>query len=205
MDLGERVRSGLAAGAVDEAATAALEGHGPAILGYLCTLLGDDDARDVFSTWAEDVWRGLPGFRFECSLRTWVYRLAWHAVQRFRRDPYRRRAQPLPDSAASRLAVSIAASGMAPGSRRDRLRRLREGLPPEDQTLLVLRIDRELEWEEIALVLSAEAAPVTSTGLRKRFERLKDRLRRTAEEEGLLDGPPAPAPPPPSPPRRAKS
>ncbi len=177
----------LAAGDVDGAVTAVIEGHGPAVLGYLCTLLGDDDAQDVFAMFAEDLWRGLPGFRWECSLRAWCYRLAYHAASRFRRDPYRRRAERIPSSAASRLAASIKPSGLAPGSRLDRLRKLRDMLDPEDQTMLVLRVDRELEWEEIASVLSDEGTPVTSAALRKRFERLKDRLGQMAKEQGLID------------------
>ncbi len=188
MDAAALVQARLAAGDVVGAATALIEEFGPAILGYLCTLFGDDDAQDVFSTWAEDVWRGLPGFRGECSLRAWAYRVAWNAGHRFRRDPYRRRAERLPSSAASQLAASIAGSALAPGSRRDRLRRLREKLAPEDQTLLVLRVDRELEWGEIAAVLSADGAPLTSATLRKRFERLKDRLAELARSEGLVDG-----------------
>ena len=189
MDVDGTVRSLLAKGDADGAATAAIEAHGPAILGYVCALVGDDDGPDVFSMFAEDLWRGLPGFRGECTLRAWAYRIAYHAAARFRRDPYRRRAQRLPSSAASRLAASIAASGMSPGSRRDRLRRLRATLDPDDQTLLVLRVDKEMEWEEIAAVLSTDAGSesVTSAGLRKRFERLKDRLAELAKAQGLID------------------
>ncbi len=169
------------------AATAAIEGYGPGVFGYLCTLLDGDDAHDAFSMWAEDLWRGLPGFRRECSLRAWAFRLAWHAACRLRRDPYRARGQRLPSSAASRLAASIAASNIATGSRLEGLRRIRAKLPPEDQTLLVLRVDRELEWEEVAAVLSEEGGPVTAAALRKRFERLKERLAQLAREEGLLE------------------
>lgn len=186
-DVESRVHACLAEGEPDLAATALVEGYGPAILGYLCTLCGDDDAQDVFATFAEDAWRGLPGFRRECSLRAWSYRIAWHAAARFHRDPYRRRGERLASSAASRLAASVAASGMAPGSRRDRLRQLRERLDPEDQTLLVLRIDRELEWDDIAAVLAADGEPVQPATLRKRFERLKDRLADMARASGLLD------------------
>ncbi len=188
MDLEERVRALVATGNLADAATAVIQAQGSAVFGYLCPIVPeDDDAHDAFSMWAEDVWRGLPGFRWECSLRAWGYRLAWHAACRLRRDPYRARGQRLASSAASRLAASIAASTIATGSRREGLRRIRAKLPPDDQTLLILRIDRELEWDEVAVVLSREGAPVTAAALRKRFERLKDRIAELAREEGLLD------------------
>ncbi len=198
MDLERRVESLLAGGDSQEAVSAVVATHGASVYGYLCSLLDEDDAADVYSQWAEDVLRGLAGFRFECSLRSWAFKLAWHAAARHRRDPYRARRERLPSSAASRLPAPAPPSSMLPGGRRDRLRRLRESLPPEDQTLLFLRIDRELEWEEIAAVLSGtegagatpaeeDPAAVSAVALRKRFERLKDRLARRAREEGLLD------------------
>jgi RNA polymerase sigma-70 factor (ECF subfamily) len=177
------------AGQGDAAATAAIEGYGAAVFGYLRSILDDEDeARDAYAQWAEDLWKGLPGFRREASLRGWSYRLAWHAACRLRRDPFRARGTRLPTSAASRLAASAAASTIATGSRRAGLDRLRAQLPPEDRTLLTLRLDRELEWDEVAEVLSDDGAPITAAALRKRFERLKDRLRELARAEGLLDG-----------------
>jgi RNA polymerase sigma-70 factor, ECF subfamily len=186
MGLDDQVAALLERGAVDEAASAALEALGPAVLGYLASLHPEDDARDVFSIFAEDLWRGLPAFRRESSLRTWAFRLAWHASARWRRDLWRKRGERLPTSAASRLAASIAVSRM-PGGRKDALRELRETLDPEERTLLVLRIDQELEWDEVAAVLSTDGAPVESATLRKRFERIKDRLARLAREQGLLE------------------
>jgi RNA polymerase sigma-70 factor (ECF subfamily) len=189
VDLEAAVRACLASGDSERATTIVVERFGPAVRGYLRGLAGDDDAEDVFGMWQEDVWRGLPEFRGECSLRAWLYRLAFHASARFRRDPFRRRAGRLPSSAASRLPAPSESSGMAPGSRRDRLARLRAALAPADETLLALRIDREFEWDEIAAVLAADGVAVAATApaLRKRFERLKDRLARLAREEGLLD------------------
>src|SRR5512145_2202469 len=172
MDLDADIRGLLQRGETEPAATRAVEGLGPPIFGYLCSLHEEDDAKEVFSMWAEDVWRGLASFRGDSTVRTWSYRLAWHASCRFRRDAFRRRREPIATSAASRLAASVASmSGMAPGSRRERLARLRAALAPDEQSLLVLRVDRELEWDEIAEILSEDGEPVSSPALRKRFER----------------------------------
>jgi RNA polymerase sigma-70 factor (ECF subfamily) len=188
MSLDAEIGALLARGEVDPAATRTLQSVGPEVFGYLCSLLEEDDAKEVFSMFAEDLWKGLPGFRSDASLRTWSYRLAWHASCRFRRDAFRKRRQAIPTSAASRLAASVASmSGMAPGSRRERLAKLRAALSPEEQTLLVLRVDRELEWDEIAAILADEGEPVTSATLRKRFERLKEKLAELARTERLID------------------
>jgi RNA polymerase sigma-70 factor (ECF subfamily) len=187
MRVDDRVAALLQAGEADGAATAVIETLGPAVLGYLASMHDEDDARDVFQAWSSDVWRGLPGFRFEASVRAWAFRLAWHASSRFRRDPWRQRGVPLADSAASRLAASIAGQSRMPGGRKDTLRALRLRLPPEDQTLLVLRVDKDLEWSEVADVLAEDGQRPEEAALRKRFERIKDRLAAMAREEGLLE------------------
>ncbi len=123
------VRESLARGDLDAAAVAALELWGNPVLRYLGSLLRDEEtAREVFSQFAEDLWRGLPEFRGECSLRAWCYRLAWHAAARHLRDPWRRRGQPLTSGKISALVQSISTSGRAPGSRRSLLAELRERL-----------------------------------------------------------------------------
>ncbi len=188
MSVEAQVREALASGDVHAAATVAIQGYGPSVLGYLTAVLRDeDDARDAFSAFAEDLWKGLPGFRGECSMRAWVFRLAWHAASRFARDAYRRRRRPLPTSEAAKIAASVRSmSSMLPGGRRERMLKLRESLDAEEQTLLILRLDKELAWEEVAQVLGAEGSNVAPAALRKRFERLKEKLARRAKEEGLL-------------------
>lgn len=183
--LESRVRQLVARGDVERAATAAIEALAPGVRRYLLTMLPEDDAEDVLSTVEEDVWRGLPGFRWECSLRVWAYRIAWRAVARYTRNGYRRRRERLPSSIASRLPNPPAsASGM--GGRRDRLSKLRDELPLEERSLLVLRVGRNLEWEEVSAVLAAQGRPISVVALRKRFERLKTRLAVLARERGLL-------------------
>jgi RNA polymerase sigma-70 factor (ECF subfamily) len=186
MDLDDRVQRLVSAGDADEATTAVVEALGPRIHGYLKSLHGDeDDAADVFQAWAEDVWRGLASFRRECSVRAWSYRLAWHASARFRREGWRRRRERLPTSAASRLAQSVLRSRPV-GARDERLEILGKDLDPEDRTLLLLRLDLEMPWEEIAAVLAADGSDATPAALRKRFQRLKERLAELAREKGLL-------------------
>lgn len=187
MDADAKVREALAAGDVEGAATLALRAHGPAVHGYLRSLLDPDDAEDVFAAFAEQLWRGLPRFRGDCSLRAWAFRVAWSAVARFHRDPYRRRGQRLATSAASRLAASIPATASRLGGRREAFRALQAELSPRDQTLLVLRAGKELEWEEVAMVLSRSGERVASPALRKRYERLKRRLVERAREKGLVE------------------
>ena len=173
------------------AAEVILREYGPQLLGYLTSVLRNDaDAGDVFSQFTEDLWRGLPGMRRECPVRVWAYRLAWQAAARFLRDPYRRRGRRLETTELSRIAEEIRSSVLhgREEARRRGIDRLRELLTPEEQTLLVLRLDRGLSWREVALVLEEEqGAPVEEAALRKRFERVRDRLVRLARDEGLVE------------------
>jgi RNA polymerase sigma-70 factor (ECF subfamily) len=173
------------------AATVVVREYGSQLLGYLCSVLRSEaDASEVFSMFSEDLWRGLAGFRRECPLRVWCYRLAWHAAARFLRDPYRGRGRRLETNELSRLVEEVRSSVFLgrDQARQATLDRLRAGLTPDERTLLVLRLDRGLAWAEVALVLSEEhGAPVDEPALRKRFERLKDKLAQRAREEGLLE------------------
>jgi RNA polymerase sigma-70 factor (ECF subfamily) len=189
-DLEPRILALLDAGDLSGSATEALRGYGPQILGYLTAVMRDeDDAHDVFSQFAEDLWRGLPGFRRESSVRTWAFRLAWHAASRYARDPYRKRHRPILTTEASKIAEQVRStmSTYAPGGRADRLLKLRESLEPEEQTLLILRVDKAMAWEEVAEVLRTDGEPATTAALRKRFERLKEKLGRLAREQGLIE------------------
>jgi len=187
-DVEPRVRALLAAGDVDSATALVVDAHGRWVAGYLVAVLPPDDAEDVKQMWAEDVWNGLGGFRWECKLRTWLYRLALNAVARLKREGYRRRRESMPESLPSRLAASITTdSGFLPGSRRARLAALREHLSLDERTLLTLRSDRGMEWSEIAEVLSALGEKVESATLRKRYERLTQKLAEMARQQGLLD------------------
>jgi RNA polymerase sigma-70 factor (ECF subfamily) len=183
-DLDAHVRALLDGGQHVAAATAVIRVAGPRILGYLAAVLRDEAvAGEVFSMFCEDLWRGMAGFRGESSVRAWSYRIAWHAALRHLRDPYRKRTRPLVTGEIDDLAAEVRTTTAMHlrAAAQDALVDLRASLGPEDQTLLILRVDRDLSWSEIAGVLG-EPEPT----LRKRFERLKERLRRAAVERGLV-------------------
>ncbi len=76
-DVETKLHSLIRAGALDEAATKALEAYGPELYGFLVHLMGGEPAAaEVFSQTAEDLWRGLPAFEMRCAVRTWMYLLA---------------------------------------------------------------------------------------------------------------------------------
>ena len=178
----ELVKERLAAGDHRGAATLALREHGPKILGYLQVVLRDDaDAADAFSVFAEHLWRGLEGWRGEASLRTWAYKLAWNAALNLRDEAWRRHGRRFRPSEASRLADEIRTKTVVRVERqRAHLASLRAELTVEEQTLLVLRIDQALAWDEIAEVLATPEEKPDAAMLRKRFERLKERLGKLA-------------------------
>jgi RNA polymerase sigma-70 factor (ECF subfamily) len=66
-------------------------------------------------------------------------------------------------------------------------------LDADDQTLLVLRIDKGLSWNELASVFSRQGEALSDADrkrwaarLRQRFASVKMRLRALAESEGLI-------------------
>jgi RNA polymerase sigma-70 factor (ECF subfamily) len=194
--LEERIRAALEAGDKKGAATALLEGYGSELLGFLIAHLRDRDAgTEVFSQFTEKLWGSLDAFQRQCSARVWAYMLARHAASDYVRDVRRRRARLVPLSRAGPLSeieqrVRTATLAALRTETKSRMVKLRERLPPDDQALLILRVNRRLEWKEIAQVLghagedAGDATIAKEAGrLRKRYQLVKDRLRRMAEEE----------------------
>ena len=179
------VRLRLAEGAHDQAATELIRGYGRRILGYLRGVLRDEGlAGDAFSQFGENVWRGIGGFRGDSSALSWAYSLAWSAVCRVVDSGYQRRRARLETTHADRLVHEIQSS-TRPYQKteiKDAVTKLREQLAHDEQTLLFLRVDQDLSWTEVETVMGVDAAT-----LRKRFERVKDKLRSLAEAAGLLE------------------
>jgi RNA polymerase sigma-70 factor (ECF subfamily) len=184
-DLEAELSDLLRSGRRDAAATLALRRYGAQIYGYLAALLRDTAvADDAFAEFSEDFWRGLATFRRECSVKTYAYTIARNAGLRAIADPHRRRVREFESSELGQLVEQVRTTTALYLKTivKDKLTELRASLTPDEQTLLILRIDRDLPWSDVATVLSLDEAAA-----RKRFERIKEKLRDLARKHGLLE------------------
>lgn len=182
-----RILQALARRAFDEAATETIRAYGPQILGYLTRVLGTRDAAaDAFSLFSEQLWKGMARFEGRSTVRVWAYRVAWSAAQRVAGETYRQRRTRLRTSMASRPAAEVLSTAAGASPRGDDMDELRSQLTPAERALLVLRLDHQLPWAEVAEMMGAEGEPVDAAMLRKRFERLKEKLAELARHRGLI-------------------
>lgn len=196
--LEQRVRQCCEHGDYAAAVTLLLETVGPKVLAFLVQRLGNtSDASEVFSMFSEDVWRGLPGFEWRCTVRGWSFAIARAAACRYRMqaEQQHKRRLPLSEAPLSALVESVRERTLAflRTEVKTQMQQLFTQLPEDDRALLQLRIDQQLSWRDLALVLdyagevpSDEALTRSAAKLRKRFQSVKERLRRMAEEAGLL-------------------
>ena len=180
------------------AATRALDAYGHEIITFLfARLRNPSDGQDAFSMFVEDFWKSLPGFEFRCSTRVWMYTLARNAGIRVGNAGHRKREVELEPLLRHPVSALVAQARTETNIHlrtavKDRLRVFREQLDPDDQTLLILHVDRALPWREVALVMlqaeHAEPAVLAreAVRLRKRFERVKAELKTLARREGLI-------------------
>jgi RNA polymerase sigma-70 factor, ECF subfamily len=174
-------------------ATCGLELYGPEIMSYLATTMRDrEEGREAFALFCAGLWEALPGFRWECTFRTWSYTVAHNAARRVARARAKDRVvvaialAPEVEEISQKIR-SATPEFLQPAFRR-RLARLRANLSAEDRELLFLRVQRKLTWAEIARIRSddpeqaGEDLTRAAAALRKRFERLKQELKLRARE-----------------------
>jgi RNA polymerase sigma-70 factor (ECF subfamily) len=176
------IRRAVDGGDVAGATTLAIRTYGAEVYGFVVALARDEAAAaDAFSLACERLWKTLARFEWRCSLRAWCYRLARNALVDVRRGA--REAIPL--SAVSEVAdhVRSQTATFLRTETRSELYRLRATLPPEDQELLVLRVDRDMAWDDLARVflgdgeaLDDAAIARESARLRKRFQLVRERF-----------------------------
>jgi RNA polymerase sigma-70 factor, ECF subfamily len=192
-DIERDVRTLVDSGDVNGAITLAIHTYGDELYSFLVSRLRDDDtASDVFAQTCTDLLSSLPAFEWRCSLRTWCYRLARAATSRHLRSPANRADRRVALSHVSEAVDQVRSRTQLHlrSEVKDGMRKLRDQLDDDEQQLLMLRVDRDLGWSEIAEIIDDDDDPSrvarTSARLRQQFQTLKDRLRELAIAEGLL-------------------
>jgi len=196
-DLESRIRVAHDEGDWDRAMTLVVRGYGSELMGFLCARMGSEDlGGEVFGVTCEKLWKGLPAFQWRSSARGWAYAVARNAMHDHWKSAHERpdrkdRLSQLGDHSHLVQKVRSETAIHRKTSTKTRMQQLREQLPGEDQTLLILRVDRGLAWKDLALVmadgpLDDPALSKESARLRQRFQTVKARLKKLAIEAGLL-------------------
>jgi len=191
-DIQELCRHGDTGRAVERA----LQGYGVEIMRLIASVMHHpEQANDAFSLFCENLLKGLPGFRWESSFRTWAYRLARNACYQLMHAPAARET-PVTSSLLPEQPAPPR-SDTQPWQRtsvKERFRALRDSLEPEERMILMFRVDQRLPWTEVARVMWDEDEPPTdaalnrkATSLRQQFQRIKTHLRTMAIGQGLIE------------------
>jgi RNA polymerase sigma-70 factor (ECF subfamily) len=184
--------------AYNDAVELTMEVYGSQLAKFVMAVLHRPElANDAFSCVCEKVVRNLAKFRWESSLRTWLYRIARNECMELLRSPARREelvshAVPMDEAQQERSRTN-------PWMRtevKEKFRALREQLSVQERMLLQLKVDQDLPWLEVAQILweeeegepppSRQALEKRAVALRQQFKRLKDRLKVLALEAGLI-------------------
>jgi RNA polymerase sigma-70 factor, ECF subfamily len=165
-----------------EVVAALMRDHSDAILQYCLTWLGEGLAEEVTQDVFVAAWEGLPKYRPDASLRTWLFGIARHKCQQAYRNRARRRAiaQTFVGEihARAHVASSTTPEGLlAHASQQTRLHESLRKLPSEDRILLTLWYWKELPVAEIAEILGK-----TEAAIRKRLTRAQQRLKELMHE-----------------------
>lgn len=165
--------------------------QGP-VFGFVYRLLEDpSEAPDVTQEVFLKIFRKLDEFRGECSLKTWIYRIAIHEASNRRRWFFRHRQREKPiesereeDGSHWENLVDQRDTPYEALHRREQMELITQALRSMDARMrvaLVLRDIEGLSYNEIADTLQISLGTVKSRILRAR-EALKTRLQREAPE-----------------------
>jgi RNA polymerase sigma-70 factor, ECF subfamily len=152
------------------------------VYGLALRIVGPVDAEEVAQEAFIRIFRGLPKFRGDAALSTWIYRLAVNAAlsHRTRRASARLLTQESSDSQLDGREKTIEAQPAAEPVRGDavlraRLERALVQLPTGYRTVIVLHDVEGLEHEEIASILSCHVG-TSKSQLHKARARLREIL-----------------------------
>jgi len=141
-------------------------------------IVGAVDAEEVAQEAFIRVFRGLPKFRGDAALGTWIYRLAVNAALSHRSRRANAPAVPAEEGGPERLvAVAPEARDLA---LRKQLERALAALPVGYRTVIVLHDVEGLEHEEVAAILGCHVGTSKS-----QLHKARAKLREALAQQGI--------------------
>ena len=178
----EKALAALDAGEIDQALNALVAGCGQAIFAYCIARLGDDAiAHDVAQEIFVAIWKALPGFRRESSLRTWIFVIAHNRCAKHRgirgrlrqifcspRDTTVEEAQPDLSNALEEVVIKQ--------QQAEQVRRALGKLKHKERDMITMYYMEELSLETIAARYSVSRETVRQQLLKaqQKFKQIMD-------------------------------
>ena len=134
------------------------------------------------------IWRNLGGYRGDCTLESWVYRIAANCCMDWLRKKKRDRSESIEPLREKGFDQADTAPGtedrVVAADERKRLREAIAQLPEEQRDALVMTQLERISYEEAASILNVSEGTVKS-----RVNRAKARLKELLTAEGELSPP----------------
>jgi RNA polymerase sigma-70 factor, ECF subfamily len=152
------------------------------VYGLALRIVGPSDAEEVAQEAFIRIFRGLPKFRGDAALSTWIYRLAVNAAlsHRTRRSGARLPIDDNPNEAGGIETHPAAEPARGDAVLRARLERALAELPAGYRTVVVLHDVEGLEHEEIAAILDCHVGTSKS-----QLHKARARLRSILQAAGI--------------------
>ena len=125
-------------------------------------VLNHDDADDVLQNTFIKAWTGLPSFRAESKLSTWLYRIATNETLNF----LERRRQPTVslDDEESRMTLSLQSDPYFDGDETEaQLQEAINGLPAKQRQGFLLKYYEDMKYEEMSKFLSTSVGALKAS------------------------------------------
>lgn len=111
-----------------------------------------DDTNDILQTTFIKAWQGLETFRGDCSIFTWIYRIATNETISFLKKRSLHAALSLSDY-SSQLAFKLQDDPYFTGDRMQMLlQQAIATLPPKQRNVFLMRYFEEMKYEEISAI-----------------------------------------------------
>ncbi|MFA5261078.1 MAG: sigma-70 family RNA polymerase sigma factor [Candidatus Omnitrophota bacterium] len=137
------------------------------VYGLAARILGQEqDAEEVTQDVFVQVYQRLKDFRFEASLKTWVYRITVNTAYNYYKRNKRRYKRLTDYKRDAEHAISVRAEGCE--YPREIIDWLLGALPQDQRTCIILRSIENLSYEEISQILKVNINTVRSRVMRAR-------------------------------------